>query len=345
LTVRKTHILIALAASLLLGAVVVPRSSADTSDQLKATKARLAELSDELNELAAQYSAAQTRLAQTQERIAGVTRQIAEVKEGMRDVRRQLSARAREAYESGGAGTVELLLSSSTFSEFSDRVVYLGQVAQQDTDLITKARVSGEKLRRLEEDLDALKLKQQQAVQALQNQKAAIGARLQTVQSEVASLQRKLDAERRAAAAAAAIGVRIVSGGALQACPVGQPRAYSNDFGAPRSGGRSHQGNDIMAPYGTPVYAAQSGRLQQSYNSLGGVSALVYASNGDYTYYAHLASYAGVGNGGSVSAGTMIGHVGTSGNASGGAPHLHFEYHPGGGGAVNPYPYLKAVCG
>ena len=87
---------------------------------------------------------------------------------------------------------------------------------------------------------------------------------------------------------------------------------------------------------GTPVYAAQSGRFEQNYNSLGGISALVYAPNGDYTYYAHMSSYAGVGNGASVSAGTQIGHVGNTGNASGGITHLHFEYHPGGGGATNP---------
>jgi murein DD-endopeptidase MepM/ murein hydrolase activator NlpD len=345
LTVRNAHISLIVAASLTLAVVVVPRSSADTSDQLKATRARLSDLNGQLNQLAAAYSAAETRLARTEARIADVQQQMADVRTGMRAVRRQLAARARQAYQSGGAGTVELLLSSSSFSEFSDRVVYLGQVAQQDTDLITRARVSGERIRRLQEDLAALKLEQQRVAQSLRDQKAALAAKFRAVQAEVAALQRKLDAERRAAAAAAAIGVRIVSGAALQACPVGQPRAYSDDFGAPRSGGRSHQGNDIMAPYGTPVYAAQSGRFQASYNSLGGTSAMVYSSNGDYTYYAHLASYAGVGNGASVSAGTMIGHVGTSGNASGGAPHLHFEYHPGGGGAIDPYPYLKAVCG
>ena len=345
MTARKIHTFVALTASLLLALAVVPRSSADTSDQLQATKARLAELSGELNRLAAAYSAAESELARTQARIADVEEQMADVRTGMRSVRRQLSERARQAYESGGAGTVELLLSSSTFSEFSDRVVYLGQVAQEDTDLIGRARVAGEKLRRLQEDLDGLRREQQAQLEKLQSEKAALAARFQSIQAEVSALQRKLDAERRAASAAVAVGVQIVSGGALQACPTGQPRAYSDTYGAPRSGGRTHQGTDIMAPMGTPVYAAQSGRFQQNYNSLGGTSALVYASNGDYTYYAHMSSYAGVGNGASVSAGTMIGHVGNSGNASGGAPHLHFEYHPGGGGAVNPYPYLRAVCG
>jgi murein DD-endopeptidase MepM/ murein hydrolase activator NlpD len=96
-----------------------------------------------------------------------------------------------------------------------------------------------------------------------------------------------------------------------------------------------------MSPRGTPVVAAQTGNAVQTPNSLGGNAMIVYADNGDYTYYAHLDSY---GASGHVSAGTQIGTVGDTGNAAGGPTHLHFEYHPGGGSAVDPTPYLDAVC-
>lgn len=269
----------------------------------------------------------------------------------MRDIRERLQIRAWEAYEGSGTNALELLLTSESFSQFSDRVEFLGTVVQDDRDLMIEAQVTREELRRSQADLESLSARQSATVASLGQQKVDIASKMAEAQRAQADLERKL-ADERAAAAAAEASARttsarapVHSGGALQSCPEGQPRTFVDTFGAPRSGGRTHQGIDMMAPYGTPVYAAQSGRFEQNYNSLGGISALLYAGNGDYTYYAHMSSYAGVGNGASVPAGTMIGHVGNTGDASGGPMHLHFEYHPGGGGAVDPYNMLRAVCG
>ncbi len=119
--------------------------------------------------------------------------------------------------------------------------------------------------------------------------------------------------------------------------------SFTDDFGAPRSGGRTHQGNDMLAPFGTPIHAAQAGRFTHNDNGLGGIGSIVFADGGDYTYYAHLEGYAGVPDG------ARRGRDGhrlrrEHGDAQGGPPHLHFEYHPGGGAAVDPYPYLIALC-
>jgi murein DD-endopeptidase MepM/ murein hydrolase activator NlpD len=125
-------------------------------------------------------------------------------------------------------------------------------------------------------------------------------------------------------------------------CPVQGPRAFSNDWGDPRSGGRRHQGNDILAPRGTAVVASVGGSVRRHNSGMGGLSYYLSGDDGNTYYGAHLDSY--VGGSGRVSQGTVIGYVGNSGNARGGPPHLHFEIHPGGGRPVNPYSTLRQYC-
>jgi murein DD-endopeptidase MepM/ murein hydrolase activator NlpD len=130
------------------------------------------------------------------------------------------------------------------------------------------------------------------------------------------------------------------SGGII--CPVAGSSAYSDTYGAARSGGRSHQGVDLIARTGTPLVAVVSGSVQFKQNSLGGNAVWLAGDDGNRYYYAHLSSFEGSSRG--VSQGEVIGYVGDTGNASG-TPHLHFEVHPGGGAAVNPYPWVvNAGC-
>jgi peptidoglycan LD-endopeptidase LytH len=132
-------------------------------------------------------------------------------------------------------------------------------------------------------------------------------------------------------------------------CPVAGPTSFRDTWGAPRSGGRSHEGVDMMAARGTPVVAIFDGTVRRmSTGSLGGISLWLRSSAGDDYYYAHLDGYAeGITVGLRVTQGTVLGYVGTTGNAPSYLPHLHFEYHPGGygsGTAVNPYPLVRSIC-
>jgi murein DD-endopeptidase MepM/ murein hydrolase activator NlpD len=128
--------------------------------------------------------------------------------------------------------------------------------------------------------------------------------------------------------------------GAGMVCPVSGPRSFADTWGAPRSGGRSHEGVDMMAPGGTPLVAAESGAATFKSNRLGGNAVWITGASGTKYYYAHLSAWEGSSR--SVSRGEVIGYVGATGNTS--VNHLHFEVHPGGGRAVNPYPYVRAVC-
>ena len=132
----------------------------------------------------------------------------------------------------------------------------------------------------------------------------------------------------------------------LQAKPMQGPCYYGDTWGAARSAGRSHLGVDIGAAEGQELYAVVTGRITQIYvdspGSLAGNGLKIATADGTYFFYAHLKSLApGIQVGTQVTAGQLVGWVGKTGNA--GIPHLHFEIHPGGGSAVNPYPIVKAI--
>jgi murein DD-endopeptidase MepM/ murein hydrolase activator NlpD len=101
-----------------------------------------------------------------------------------------------------------------------------------------------------------------------------------------------------------------------------------------------------MASKGTPTAAVVDGVITRMNNStLGGISLYLRGGDGTEYFYTHLNGYANISQGSQVGAGTIIAYVGSTGNASESSPHLHFEMHPGGGAAVDPYRTVKAACG
>ncbi|MCU1266561.1 MAG: Peptidase [Acidobacteria bacterium] len=122
-----------------------------------------------------------------------------------------------------------------------------------------------------------------------------------------------------------------------------QTSQVANTWHAPRDGNRLHEGQDIFAPQGTPIYSATSGYvLNVGENRLGGQTVSVAGAGGRVYYYAHLDSYAhDLHEGDYVTTRTILGYVGTTGNAAGTPPHLHFGVYTPGGGAINPLPLLS----
>ena len=134
---------------------------------------------------------------------------------------------------------------------------------------------------------------------------------------------------------------------------------YVDDFGAPRAGG-PHQANDLVAAKKSPAVAAEAGKVKYWTTSRSaGCMLYLYGQSGTMYEYIHLnndlttkndnrgkcvrgVAYT-VKNGARVAAGQQIGYVGDSGDANGGHAHLHFELHPNGGKATDPYPYLQSA--
>lgn len=118
-----------------------------------------------------------------------------------------------------------------------------------------------------------------------------------------------------------------------------------DSYGDPRGGGRLHEGIDIFAKRNTPVLSATEGYVSLGTNNLGGITVWVTGPAGWRHYYAHLERWGDLRDGQWVEAGTVIGYVGSSGNAATASPHLHYGIYPPSGGTLNPYPLLAAGPG
>ena len=144
--------------------------------------------------------------------------------------------------------------------------------------------------------------------------------------------------------------------------PVGVEVSFTDTFGAPRAGGRTHQGEDLMAPKMTPLVAAADGTitwLKWTNDGLGGNYLILTDAQGWSYYYIHMnndtpgtddgaghydqAFADGIRKGQKVKAGEVIGWVGDSGDAETTGSHLHFELHDPSGAALDPFNSLASA--
>ena len=341
-------------------------------DEIERQQGVLAQLSEEAAVLAEKREAAEGRLDLITEQLMQTRGELGDVRDRYEEVQDQLNDRLRQTYMNGPASSLEFLLGATTFSDLSDRMEYVDALAETDNDLAIEVANLRSQLAAQARAQERLREKQAQLVSGLQRDEAALKAKLDEQQRVLDDIQ----AEREEAAALvdklgkqyaqylrSLSSVHIANSGVFRVCPVDQPRAYYDGFGAPRytGGYHPHAGNDFVAPLGTPIRAPFDGTASSSFNTLGGNAVYVRGALG-YVYNAHLDHYSDKSNG-PVKAGDIIGYVGWTGDAFGGVYHDHFEWHPyhtpdswpesaygysvintGSVPAVNPYPLLQQVC-
>jgi murein DD-endopeptidase MepM/ murein hydrolase activator NlpD len=339
-TARRNALRTFLALSLLAGTMGVVPALAGTKEQLDAAKAELGRVQAELDRATARWNDAESRLTTTRGEIVDARIRIGRLMGRVHAIETRLNRRAVIAFTNGPASTIDLLLSSGSFTDFTDRLEFLGSMAQSDGDLILEQEVAQEELRRERDDLLVLEERQASVAEELRTIQEGIDAQFGRISDRVAELTAKYREEIAASKELVILGQTPNPDGSLQVCPVAGPNSFIDTFGWPRPGGRTHQGIDLIAPFGTPIVAAHPGTVSYSSSTLGGLQAYVQGSAG-YSFYAHLSSYSSAS--GTVGAGAVIGYVGSTGDA-GSTNHLHFEWHPGGGAAVDPYLMLLAVC-
>jgi murein DD-endopeptidase MepM/ murein hydrolase activator NlpD len=317
-----------LVALLLLALLAIPGTA--SADPGSTARARLAGIARRVQD-------AEAREATLTDRLRLLDRELARTERDLAQVRARYAARARAAYQTGlGGDAIVVMLSSTDPATVLERLALLDAASRNDDLLLRR----GAALRRRLRD-------QRRTADAARRDLAKVSADLAKDGAEVRALLARLGAADAAAERARAARPRASRAARLNgryACLVGPTHAYSDTWGAPRSGGRHHMGTDVFAPMGSPAYAVIDGVVRrESTSSNGGLQVYLRGSDGNEYFYAHMSRYvARVGQ--HVSIGEEIAKVGDTGNARGGPPHVHFEVHPGGGAPVNPYPYVRRFC-
>jgi len=238
----------------------------------------------------------------------------------------------------GATTSFELLLGEGGPAASIERAGLASVLQQRDAALLEEARAARTALTQTVALVEVRRAELAVLEEEAEVARAAVARELDAAQRRVRSLealaarQRLIENARQSGIYSCIMDRRVVS--------------FRDTWGAPRSGGRRHQGTDVMAPFNVPVYAFTSGVvLRRSNSRLGGLGLYLRGDDGATYFYAHLNGYTAAGSAGQrVVAGEHIGYNGYTGNASRGAPHVHFERKPAGGATHNPFPYLVAAC-
>ena len=303
-------------------------------------------LEAELRAATTELQAAEAALARAEDQLAYDQGQLEAADRQQRGARAALAGQAAAMYRSGGLAIADALLDRDP-ALVPGRVEMATVLVSRHAQLIEDAQVAGDAYRSV---LGRVTRGHEQA-RALRDQARAAIGRLESGLEEARALEARLarlEQRRRAAAKVTPAPAPAPGGGPVgasgTACILQRPYSFVDSWGAARSGGRRHQGTDVMAPHGARVFAFVDGVVsRESSSTNGGIQLYLQGDNGVEYFYAHLSGYA-VSTGTRVRAGQLVAYNGQTGNARYTAPHVHFEVHPGGGAPVNPYPYLRRVC-
>jgi peptidoglycan LD-endopeptidase LytH len=226
----------------------------------------------------------------------------------------------------------------------ADRAAHLvAELTARHVPAIDTLLAAKQRLRDRQADLNARRHQQDVTMASLTAQRDQIARELEALAAAMPPRPAR-QPRARPSRSASGLGQRVRGAGApgaLFICPIDGPVAFSDDFGAPRGGGRRHMGVDLLSPRGTLNVAVVNGTIETRPWSGGGITIFLRGDDGHTYVYMHLMQIEGTVPR-RVAQGDVIGLTGNTGHAYG--YHTHFEYHPGGGNAVSAYPLLSAAC-
>jgi len=329
-------------------AAAIPRVATAADEELKGSREELRETRERiraraqrmrvqqrgLNALATEIARNEAKVIEASDRIEKLAQAISVLEDEALLLQGQLDERNRGAYILGPGAPVLYLLTATSTSEIAARMSILSEMNRRDDVLAAKVQRTNERLSLDRAEMARVKRARQLALQQLAMAREELRIKMAESRELFAALHERQHL----------ILYEISRIHPFAVCPVAGPHAIADGFGIwvhhpkDEGGNHVHQGNDISAPSGTPIVSPFDGVAVASPNKIGGLAVKVFGDFG-YVYNAHLSRYGSLG---AVEKGDVVGYVGATGNAGG--PHDHFEWHPGGGAAVDPYGFLMQVC-
>lgn len=344
-------------------------------DQIDAVQAEKDKLLEELDGIVSDMEKTKKDIEAKQEEISKKADELDAARIDENNQYNSMKLRIQYMYENGNGQFIETLLESQSIAEFLSNAEYISQISEYDRNMLVEFQNIVAQVEDQQEELEAENAELEKLQTDLQDQQAELEGLISSKSEEIAGLESELSAtnakiaelkaaaeeqarlQREAAALQNNPGTGVQPGddvtpqtpGPSYTAPSGGgvlqnpcPSAYiSSEFGGRESpggiGSTNHKGRDYAAASGTPIYAAASGTVTTvAFQSARGYYVVINHGNGLSTLYQHCSAIY-VSQGQSVSAGTNIAAVGSTGNSTG--PHLHFEVHVN-GTPVDPRLYL-----
>ena len=301
-------------------------------------------LQQRADKAAARHDRAVTVLSKLDDDIKRLERKLGTAEKRIKPLRAAVTRRAVAVYTSDrGIAAVSGFSTGDNLVESARGAMLASMASAADYAAIQRIADATADIARKRDQLAARKGQQQRVADELRAERQNIDKALAYLERREQALQARLVPRARASRAErapyepASGPIPVVTD---FTCPLRGPHAFTNSWGAPRGGGRRHEGTDMMAAHGTPNVAVVSGTIRTHHSRLGGLSIYLTGDDGHTYYYAHLSKVVGPDR--RVAQGEVIGLVGSTGDAT--SPHLHFEFHPNGGRAAPSFALLRAHC-
>jgi murein DD-endopeptidase MepM/ murein hydrolase activator NlpD len=316
-------------------------AGAASGDPLTELRAERDRTSTEATAAAQRYSDALSEQARQEAEIARLEAEIPQLRARAAELKVQVRARAVDMYQQGSSMPISRMVDAGSVVQAARAIQLSGSAADHDRDQAAELTRTAAQLTKDEADLQVRKASQDALVMQLADEKAGLELALVAADTAVQHLEAVGASQAEFSGVEGAAAGQVRTGASV--CPVAGTTVFVNDWGQPRSGGRTHQGTDLLAAWGTPLVAVVNGTIDFDLDDLGGVGIWLHGDDGVGYYYAHLSRHEGPAPR-RVTRGEVIGYVGDTGNAKGGPPHLHFGVRAPTGEMVNPFPTVRVLC-